>query len=58
MAFLTVEDISGSSDSIVVFPETWESYKNLLIEGNTVLITGNIQSKDKTSVIVDKIKQI
>ena len=58
MAFLTVEDISGSSDSIVVFPEAWESYKDLLIEGNTVLITGNIQSKDKTSVIVDKIKQI
>jgi len=58
MAFLTVEDSSGSLDSAVVFPETWEKHKNLLIETNTVLLTGEVQRRDRGSLIVNEVKQI
>lgn len=58
MAFLTIEDTSGSLDSTVVFPDTWEQYKNLLIESNTVLLMGEIQQKDRGSFIVNQVKQI
>jgi DNA polymerase-3 subunit alpha len=58
MAFLTIEDTSGSLDSTVVFPDTWEQYKNLLIESNTVLLIGEVQQKDRGSFIVNQVKQI
>lgn len=58
MAFLTVEDSSGSLDSAVVFPETWEKSKNLLIESNTVLLLGEVQRRDRGSLIVNEVKQI
>lgn len=58
MAFLTVEDSSGSLDAVVVFPETWEKNKNLLIETNTVLLIGQVQQRDRGSLIVNEVKQI
>ena len=58
MAFLCVEDGSGSLDSVTVFPEAYEENRDLLIEGNTVLIIGEISKKDKKSIIVNKVSQI
>lgn len=58
MAFLTVEDGSGSLDSITVFPEAYDKYKDLLVENNTVLLIGEISKKDKGSVIVNQVSQI
>ena len=56
MAFLSVNDTSGSVDSTVVFPNTWEEYKGLLISGNTVLL-GGVKGKDN-ALIVNKVWQI
>lgn len=58
MAFLCAEDSSGMLDSITVFPESYENYKDLLIENNTVLIQGEISKRDKSSIIANKITQV
>tara|TARA_R110000824_G_scaffold50464_3_gene140894 strand:+ start:1035 stop:2573 length:1539 start_codon:yes stop_codon:yes gene_type:complete len=58
MAFLAVEDSSGELDSVTVFPEAYKEHKDVLIEGNTVLINGEISKKDNTSVIINKASQI
>jgi len=58
MAFLTGEDSSGELDSMTIFPETYEKYKDLLLENNSVVIFGEVSKKDKNSVIVNKIIQI
>lgn len=58
MAFLRVEDSSGELDSVTIFPEQYQEYKDLLIERNTVLLMSEISKKDKTSIIVNKVIQI
>jgi DNA polymerase III alpha subunit len=58
MAFLTVEDSSGSLEDVVTFPEAYEKYKDLLLESNTVLLMGEVNSKDKDSFIVNQVSQI
>ena len=58
MAFLCAEDGSGSVDSITVFPECYEKHRDLLVEGNTVLMIGETSKKDKTSLIVNQVSQI
>lgn len=57
MCFLTCSDISGSLDSVVVFPEPYKQYRPLLFDKNNVMIVGN-QGKDKGSFIVKKIYQL
>lgn len=54
MAFLSLSDSTGVLDSIIVFPEAYRVYQNVLFDGNIVIIKGN-RSKDKESLIVDKI---
>ena len=54
MAFLSVEDGSGDLE-VVVFPEGYQENKDVLIEGNTVLIHGEAK---KGSLIVNKATQI
>jgi DNA polymerase-3 subunit alpha len=58
MAFVTAEDGSGELDSITVFPECYSKHKDVLVEGNTVLMTGEISKRENTSLIVDKVSQL
>ena len=58
MAFVSAEDGSGGLDSITVFPECYSEHKDLLVEGNTVLMTGEISKRENTSLIVNKVSQI
>ena len=58
MAFVSAEDGSGELDSITVFPECYGKHKDLLVEGNTVLMTGEISKRENTSLIVNKVSQI
>tara|TARA_Y100001938_G_scaffold64504_1_gene89637 strand:- start:14261 stop:15820 length:1560 start_codon:yes stop_codon:yes gene_type:complete len=58
MAFLSAEDGSGELDSITVFPECYDKHKDILIEGNTVLMSGEISKRENTSLIVNKVSQI
>jgi len=55
MAFLSVEDESGELENIVVFPDIYEQNKDIIYEQATVLISGEIQDKQRNSFIVDKI---
>lgn len=56
MAFVKVTDSTGASD-LVIFPEEYSKYKDLLIEGNTLLIKLD-RSKDKESYIIKKCWQV
>lgn len=58
MAFLSVEDGSGMLDSITIFPESYQKYKDLLVEGNTVMLLGETSKKERSSIIVNKVSQI
>ena len=63
MAFLTVEDNTGSLDTITVFCDEWKKYQPLLYEGNTVLIHGKPpnnkrQHQRDDGLIVAKVSQI
>ena len=58
MCFLTVEDITSEFNSVTCFPEAYDKYKHLFIEGNTVVVTGDIQVRpDGPSLIVDRVLQ-
>lgn len=57
MAFCSVQSDDGVIESVVVFPHIYEDVCNLLVEGNTVIITGN-RSGDKKSFMVEKVSQI
>ena len=56
MSFLTVEDSSGALEDVVVFPEAYDKYKDLLLENNTVLLMGEVDKK--RSFIVNQVSQI
>ena len=62
MAFLEVEDHSSPLDNVVIFPENLEKYKNLLYEGNTVLLSGNRSKKEgqrnNDSLVIERVRQI
>ncbi|MHA2401414.1 MAG: helix-hairpin-helix domain-containing protein [Candidatus Kariarchaeaceae archaeon] len=56
MSFLTIEDGSGALEDVVVFPEAYDKYKDLLLENNTVLLMGEVDKKK--SFIVNQVSQI
>jgi DNA polymerase III subunit alpha len=56
MAFIKISDGTGSSD-IIVFPNEFENIKNMLYEGNTVMLSLE-QSKNKESIFAKKCWQI
>jgi DNA polymerase-3 subunit alpha len=58
MAFLTLEDKSGTVDAIV-FPRTYQELKDTLVENKPILIAGRINVKDgDKSIIVEKAKYV
>jgi DNA polymerase-3 subunit alpha len=58
MAFLTVEDKSGSTD-VVVFPRTYKDMKQILDEGKPMLLAGRINVRNgEKSIILEKAKYI
>lgn len=57
MAFLTIKDNTCSVSDVCVFSDVYEDFKELLTEGNTVLIHGE-KDKKKGSMIVKSVAQI
>lgn len=56
MGFLTISDNSCALDDVVCFPDVWKEYSNLLIEGNTVIIQGERDEREKSnSLFVKKV---
>tara|TARA_R110000824_G_scaffold185898_2_gene367009 strand:- start:16068 stop:17741 length:1674 start_codon:yes stop_codon:yes gene_type:complete len=63
MAFLTVEDGTGSIDNVTVFCDDWEKHDATLYEGNTVLLYGGRSgraqaNKGNDGFVVKKVVQI
>lgn len=58
MCFISGNDITGSIDNIVVFPQVFTASKGLLIEKNTIMISGKRDEKIKSNFIVYKVFQI
>ncbi|RME60276.1 MAG: hypothetical protein D6790_09560, partial [Caldilineae bacterium] len=56
MAFLQLEDLQGQCE-VVVFPRTYETYKDLLELERVVLVKGKAQTRNnRTSVLADSIQ--
>jgi len=55
MAFISVKDLTGDMD-MVVFSDAYNKYQNLLIVGNTVMMTGKRSKTDSFSI--EKVVQI
>ena len=53
MAFVTLQDNSGSCDSVIFFPETYKKYRNILFDGHVIIVQGN-RSKNRDSLVVEK----
>ena len=58
MAFLEASDETGSIDSVVVFPEYWEEYKNMIVAGNRLLLCGKRDEKEQKSFILELVEQL
>jgi DNA polymerase III alpha subunit len=57
MAFIEVSDETGFLNSVVLFPDSWETNKEHCHISNTVLLIGS-RSKDKNSLVISEIYQI
>ncbi len=56
MAFVKLEDTQGQCE-VVVFPRTYEEYKDKLVQDNVVLVKGKGQSRNgQTSLLADSIQ--
>lgn len=55
MAFVTLEDMQGNFD-LVVFPRTWEAYRELLDHDAIVLIEGKVDAaRGEPKILVDRV---
>jgi len=59
MAFITLEDLFGTIE-VIIFPKTYDSYKDLLFEDNIVLIEGtlNIGEEETPKLMSNKISTL
>lgn len=53
MAFVTLVDSTGSMDSVVFFPEQYREYRNVLFQGNVIIVKGS-RSKSGDAFVVEK----
>ncbi len=58
MCFLRLEDMTSEIE-VIVFPKTYERYKNLIREEDIVLVSGRTQTKeDSVQIIAQEIKSL
>lgn len=53
MAFVTLVDSTGSIDSVVFFPEQYREYRNILFQGNVVIVKGS-RSRSGDAFVIEK----
>ena len=56
MSFINLSDQSGTLNDCICFPNIYEKYRNLLYEGNLVLITG--YKSNKGGFIINSVIQV
>lgn len=53
MAFLSLQDTSGQMEA-VIFPKSYEQYKNLLVENSALYFEGKVSQRDEEkSILID-----
>lgn len=59
MAFMTIEDMYGVIETIV-FPQTYEKYKDLLIEGKVIVVEGKLtlSEVEETKIICERLSTL
>lgn len=56
MAFITISNERGISVECVVFPRTFQQYKDLLIQDTVIVVSGKFDTKnDKPTILIDRI---
>jgi DNA polymerase III alpha subunit len=58
MGMLRVSDSTCQIENCIAFPESWALIKDTVIEGNTVMLGGNRDKKNKDTFIVNKAWQL
>ncbi|NDG30872.1 hypothetical protein EB118_12465 [bacterium] len=53
MAFATLMDNTGSLDSVVFFPEKYREFRNILFQGNVLIVKG-ARSRSGDAFVVEK----
>ncbi|NDB61298.1 hypothetical protein EB001_23105 [bacterium] len=53
MCFINLADQTGSIDSVIFFPDQYKQYKNILFDGNIIIVVGN-RSKTGDGLVVEK----
>jgi DNA polymerase-3 subunit alpha len=53
MCFVNLTDQTGSIDSVIFFPEQYKTYKNILFDGNIIIVVGT-RSRTGDGLIVEK----
>ena len=54
MAFVSLSDSTGNLDSVICFAEQYKQFKNVLFNGNIIIVKGK-KSKTRDGLIVEKI---
>jgi DNA polymerase III subunit alpha len=59
MAFLSLTNEKGTAIECVIFPRTFEVFKNTLIKDSVIVVEGKLDSKnDKPAILADTVTQI
>ncbi len=59
MAFLELQDNSGSLSNIVMFPDCYDTSKYMLYENNLICIKGKVENRNgESSVLVEKVFEV
>ena len=53
MAFMTLVDSTGSLDSVVFFPEQYREFRNVLFQGNVLIVKGS-RSRSGDAFVIEK----
>lgn len=56
MAMAKLEDLYGIID-IVMFPKVYDKYNHLLVKDNILVVSGELQVKDRPQIVVNSIKK-
>src|SRR5262249_43628591 len=56
MGFVTLEDMTGNVE-LVIFPRTWDKYRELCVEGKVIVADGKVDaSSQPPKVLVDVVR--
>lgn len=59
MAFLSLTDEKGTVVEVVIFPKSFDMFKNLLIKDTVIIVSGKLDKRDdKTTILADSVTSV